>query len=213
MEPIDSDLLNLATWLTDVVQEMGVLQSVKGALLKQPDVAATKLVAVLEELQKTFLSFDAEVVQFLAITLEPGLESRADRKILYSLEGGNLQAWTKASLGHCTKIQNIYKNYLDPWFQRTAGLNRGEQNSLANLFERLSSIDGLLFHLLEQASNLLSKEAQKALDLFEQGDLKEANAVIVGFRKDILPVRQALSKTVSILWTLEADFISMSDVA
>lgn len=206
-------LMESATKLTDVTAKLGVIEGIKKKLVKQPDVAAMKLAAVLEELQKTLLAFETEVIRFLSITLGPGPDLRSDRSALYALEGQALWARMQAARGHCGKIENIYKAYLDPWFQRVAELDTAEREALAELFSDLSDSDGQMVGLLDQATWWLGEAANSVLEVFEEGRVEEANAAIAGFRKQVLPVRRALSKTMATLQNLEADFIGMSGVS
>jgi hypothetical protein len=174
--------------------------------------AATKLAAVLEELQKTFLAYESEVVRFLAITLEPGPKLREDRAALYSLESQALWARIHAARGHCHKIANIHTKYLDPWFQRVTELNKDEREQLAALFASLSNSDSEFLIVFTQAAFWLSEKAKQVLDLFESGQIDQANAVVAAARQEIRPLRDALNNTMAKLRTLESEFIAMSGV-
>ena len=78
------DILDPVKTTTEIASQLGVLDAVKKKLASQPDVAASKLAGALEELQKTILAFEAEVVPFLAIILEPGPDYRRDVGFLYA---------------------------------------------------------------------------------------------------------------------------------
>jgi ferritin-like metal-binding protein YciE len=206
-------VLDAATKLGGIVTSLGMLDSIKKKLVKQPDAAAAKLAAVLEELQKTLLTFESEVVPFLSINLGPGPDFRADLATLYRLEGQSLWARTNAARGHCGKIGNIYDNYLDPWFQRVVGLTDDETGTLSTVFDELKNTDGVMVDLLNKATAWLAAAAQQVTELFEQGKVAEANMAIAKYRVEILPVRRALAKTLGSLFELEADFLAASGVS
>lgn len=206
-------LVETADKLTQLVERIGIIDQVKQKLTKQPDIASSKMAVVLEELMKVFLAFEAEVVSFLAITLEPGPDFKHDRGALYALEGNALGARMMAARGHCGKIDNIYTNYLDPWFQRITGLDKTEREALKELFDSLHSSDDYMVDLLNSASWWLSQRAEEVLDLYETNQQQEAISSIARARHELLPVRRALSRTVARLQALEADFISMSGTA
>ena len=203
-------VIESAKVLGDVAGKIGLLEAVKAKLVRQPDVAATKLVAVLEELEKSFLAFEAEVVPFLSITLAPGPDYRADVARLYELDGGSLWARVNKARGHCGKIGNLYDAYLNPWFQRVTDLSNQERTSLAKLFAELRNVDHDMVDHLNKATGWLTTCAHKVLEQFEAGKVAEANQTIVDFRKEILPLRRSLSKALAVLLELESDFISMS---
>jgi hypothetical protein len=206
-------LLKTTKEFEEIASELGILDAVKKKLASQPDIAASKLASALEELQKTILAFEAEVVPFLAIILQPASpEYRRDLALLYSLEGGS--AWGKASAarGHCGKIWNIYDQYLNPWFKRITKLNEGERRALKQLFEELRNTDNAMVKLIEEAAMWLGDSARQVLDHVEKSSIDEANVTIARARKQILPVRRSLMQTLASIRELEADFIGMSGV-
>ena len=198
--------------LAEMVGKIGVLDIVKKKLARQPDVAAAKLAAVLEELQKTVMLFEVEVVPLLAMSLSPGPELRRDMATLYSLESQSLWSRSGAARGHCHKIGNIYDRFLDPWFQRVTKLNATERGALKELFDELRDADNVMLDLLNRCTGWIADAALQVLDLLEKNQIDEANELLTRFRKDVLPVRRALAEVMHTLRDLEADFICMSGV-
>ena len=137
-------ILDVGRKLSKLTEELGLLDVIKCKLMKQPDRAAAKLTTVLEELLKSLLVFESEVVRFLSITLDGGPEVGNDRAILHALEGQTLWARLQAARGHCSKIENIYKIFLDPWFRRVVDLDKTEREALRSLFYGLSQSDSLM---------------------------------------------------------------------
>lgn len=143
---------------------------------------------------------------------DPVGASWATNRQPHSLEGQALWARMEAARGHCHKIENVYGKYLDPWFQRVTGLDKAERDALSNLFKNLSDSDGQMISLLDRATSWLSERSSQVLDLYESGQVTEANKVISSARSEILPVRKALARTLARLQELEADFISMGNI-
>ena len=57
-------ILDVGRKLSKLTEELGLLDAIKRKLMKQPDRAAAKLTTVLEELLKSLLVFESEVVRF-----------------------------------------------------------------------------------------------------------------------------------------------------
>jgi hypothetical protein len=202
----------IAANATQISQQLGLIEAIKQKLVKQPDDASGKLVAVLEELQKSYIAFDGELVRFFAVTLDPGPELRNDMQTLYSLEGQLLWARLNSARGHCGKIENIYEKYLSPWFQRVTELDKSERDDLENLFKELSSVDAVWVRVLNDAAYWLGQRAEEALAAQERSDTKAALNIIAKARRDIAPTRRQLADAMSKMRQLEADFIQVGGV-
>ena len=200
-------MLNL-TSLFDLADKLGVIQAVKNKLLRQPDPAADKLVAVLGELSKIYGACDAELLRYLSLSFDPAGEIAEERAVLLTLEGGQLLLRTSEARGHCHKIWNIYQRYLHRWFHDV--LAPDEASKMQDLFERLSYADSQMELAIHELTNWLTREAQETLDLVDAGKHDEANHRIKAARKEILPARQAISKAMSDLVQLQAEFIAAS---
>jgi hypothetical protein len=205
--------LDVTDRITELAKDLGLIETLKQKLMKQPDAAADHLAAVMEELQKSFLAFDNEVAKYLAITLEPGQDLRADLAVLYSLEGDALRVRVQTAHTRCKKIGAIYLRYLDPWFQRVSGLNASERQELKVLFTTLAHIDGDLIGMLNPATAWLSNQAAQTLDAFESGDVEAAKRTIALARRQILPTRRALASALARMRDLEGDFIEVAAIA
>src|SRR5271157_683075 len=147
--------------LVDISEKLGLIDALKTKLIRQPDPAAAKLQAVLDEISKIYLAFEQELVRYLSLTLDPD-ELPHEKNVLIDLEGGNIVARMGEARGHCSKIYNIYKRYLSPWFQRlfaSSELSNEELSNMDSLFMDLSSTDGRMLDLVDQVSGWLSQEA------------------------------------------------------
>jgi predicted translin family RNA/ssDNA-binding protein len=78
------------------------------------------------------------------------------------------------------------------------------------LFSNLSYADSQMVSALEVLTRWLSQESSETITLLDAGKLDEANARVKSARKDILPARQAISKAMSDLMQLQAEFIAAS---
>jgi hypothetical protein len=196
-----------------LAKDLGLIETLKQKLMKQPDAAADHLAAVLEELQKSLVAFEHEVTNYLAIALDPGPDLRADLTVLYSLEGDALRMRVQAAHTRCAKVGAIYRRYLDPWFQRVSGLNSTERGQLRNLFENLSHIDNELIDMLSPATTWLADVARQTLDAYESGNVELAKKTITTARREILPTRRALVDALDRMRSLERDFIEVAAIA
>lgn len=195
-------------FLADMVDKLGVIQAVKGKLLRQPDPAAERLSVALQEISKVFLAIDAELVRYLSLHFDPADDLVDERAVLLSLEGGALQARLAEARGHCHKIGNIYVRYLSQWFHRV--LTPSEAEMLNTLFTELGNVDMGMLQVLDELAAWLSSQVTEALNLVDAGKLDEANTFVRKARVETLPVRQAVSKAMSNLMALQADFIAVS---
>src|SRR5947209_20586941 len=98
--------------LAGLVDKLRVLEAVKNKLMGQPELAADKLATVLEELSKIYIAIEAELVRYLSLSFDPAQDVNAERAVLLTLEGGQVQARMSEARGHCHKIANIYRAYL-----------------------------------------------------------------------------------------------------
>jgi hypothetical protein len=194
--------------ILDLADKLGVIETLKTKLLRQPDPAADKLVAVLGELSKIYLACDAELLRYLSLSFDPQDDMAEERRTLLTLEGGQLLLRTSEARGHCHKISNIYQRYLQRWFHDV--LAPAEAATMKELFERLSYGDSQMELAIHELSDWLTREAQTTLDLVDAGKLDEANHRIKAARKAVQGTREAIRKAMSQLLELQADFIAAS---
>lgn len=194
--------------ILDIADRLGIIQALKTKLLRQPDPAADKLVAVLGELSKIYLACDAELLRYLSLSFDPAGDIAAERTTLLTLEGGQLLLRTSEARGHCHKIWNIYQRYLQRWFHDV--LAPDEASTMKKLFERLSYGDSQMELAIQELTNWLTREAQNTLDLVDAGKLDEANQHIKAARKEVQATREAIRKAMSELVQLQGDFIAAS---
>ena len=194
--------------ILDLADKLDIIQTVKGKLLRQPDPAAHKLVAVLGELSKIYGVCDAELRRYLSLSFDPAAGMTAERDVLLTLEGGQLRLRANEARGHCHKIWNIYQLYLERWFHSV--LAPDEASDMKSLFERLSSADSQMELAIRELTDWLTREARETLDLIETGKHDEANERIKRARKVVQAPREAIFKAMNDLLRLQGDFIGAS---
>ena len=198
--------------LVDISDKLGIIETVKAKLIRQPDPAAAKLQAALDEISKIYLVFEQELVRYLSLTLEPS-ELASERPVLLELEGGQIAARMGAARGHCSKIGNIFTRYLSPWFQRlfaNSVLSNDEITSMNKLFMELSDTDGKMLDLIDEVAGWLSQEASAVSDLADKGEVAAAQTRLAQARKDVLPARRAMSEAMRHIYDVEATFVAAS---
>lgn len=196
------------SFVLDLADKLGIIQAVKGKLLRQPDAAADKLVLVLNELSKIFTAIEAELVRYLSLNFDPAEHLAAERAALLTLESGQLAARVGEARGHCHKINNIYFKHLQRWFHQV--LNPGEAQLVEDVFMDLSNSDTGFVLVLDEMVNWLTTQATETLDLVDAQQFDAANRAVRDARKEILPVRRSIAKAQTDLHNLQAEFIEAS---
>jgi hypothetical protein len=194
--------------LVDLADKLGLIQTVKTKLLRQPDAAADSLVVVLGELSKVYGACDAELLRYLSLSFHPAGRNAEERAVLLTLESGQLLTRTAEARGHCHKIWNIYRRDLQRWFSSV--LAPDEASKMEELFQRLGYADSQMEMAISELTHWLTTRAQETLDLVDAGKQDEANQRIKLARKEVLPARQAISKAMNSMLQLQAEFIQMS---
>ena len=196
------------SFLLDIADKLGLIDTVKQKLFRNPDAAADKLATVLDELSKIYSTLESELVRYLSLHFDPKGDLAEDRQVLLALESGQLRVRMNESRGHCHKIWNIYQNHLERWFHKV--LSPDEAADMQRLFEALSYGDSQMEMAICQLAEWLEKAASETLNLVDDGKLAEAQQRVRAARKEVLPARQAITQTLARLVLLQADFVAAS---
>ena len=194
--------------LLDLADKLGLIDSVKKKLFRNPNAAAEKLATVLDEISKIYTALESELVRFLSLHFDQTADLVSERQALLTLESGQLMVRMGEARGHCHKIWNIYENHLDRWFHRV--LSAQEAAEMQTLFERLSYGDSQMDLAIMKLADWLATAAGQTLDLVDEGRLAEAQKIIRSARREVFPARQAITKTLARLVQLQGDFIAAS---
>jgi hypothetical protein len=196
--------------LLDIADKLGIIQAVKGKLVKQPDPAADKLVTALEELSKIHTDVEKELVDYLSLSFDSSDKSviAEQRSMLLNLEGEKLRARIAESHTSCAKISNVYDRYLNPWFEKV--LNKEENQKMEKLFFDISNTrSGMVIGTIRLAE-WISQKATDTLDRVDEEDFNFANKIIRDARKEIMPLRKSISDALSKLQALKGEMIEIS---
>lgn len=194
--------------ILNLADKLNLIETLKTKLLRQPQPAADKLVAVLGELSKIYGACDAELLRYLSLSFDPAGNIAQERAVLLTLEGGQLSLRANEARGHCHKIWNIYDQHLRRWFHQV--LARDEASAMQELFERLSYGDSQMELAIHELTSWLTREAEATLDLVDAGELDEANRRIRAARKEVHGIREAIARAMRELLKLQGDFIAAS---
>ena len=194
--------------ILNLADKLGLIETLKAKLLRQPQPAADKLVAVLGELSKIYGACDAELLRYLSLSFDPAGNIADERAALLTLEGGQLSLRANEARGHCHKIWNIYDHHLRRWFHEV--LAPDEAAAMQELFQRLSYADSQMESAILELTRWLSREAEATLDLVDAGQLDEANRRIRAARKEVQGIREAIVRAMSELLKLQGEFIAVS---
>jgi hypothetical protein len=198
--------LNVINATGDALSKLATL---KHKLLANPNAAAAALADALGEVDKTYFAIEAEIARLVALAVNPGALEE-DVSALAELEGGVLRTRVHAARGHCSKIGNIYHAHLRRWFERV--LDKTEVLITEEIFGTLTNEDQALFELLEPVANLLSREAQAALDHLAgpAPDLAAVRQRLLQVRNELRPIRERLNAVANELGSLRQEFIEVS---
>lgn len=191
-------------------EALGVIGKLVSKLKAQPDLAALKLAEALEEVRKTWVVMDDAITNYLKLGIDQDA-FKAGSEILLRIEGGGLLVEVKNGRGHCHIIGNIYDKYLARWFERT--LKEKDLALMRRVFDDLTKSDYDVFSSMEDVAGQLQKEATEVLSMIIEGKVKKARQRILASRKELGPLRLAMSETLQKLYGLKSEFIEMSGVA
>lgn len=207
--------IETATALTTVKQvddALGIIETFIAKLKAQPDLAALKLAASLDEIRKTWEAVDEAITSYLALGIDQDALAK-NSKILLQLGGGGLLVKVQEGRGHCSVIGHIYATYLDRWFEKVFLGKNDELAMMRGVFLDLANADRDVFREMEGIGQQLQTESTKALDLVQAGKEDEAKTRIRSSLKDLLLIQQSISQTLQKLFNLKTSFIEISRVA
>src|SRR5829696_6033644 len=88
-------------------EAVGLIAKLLGKLRAQPDIAALKLSAALDEIVKTYEVLDRALTAYGSLAMDEGALTSRSQELL-SVAGGSLGVRVQEGLGSCHEIRNIY---------------------------------------------------------------------------------------------------------
>lgn len=208
-EPVVAPYMAATKALAEIAEKLGVLEKLKLRLFAQPDPAAAKLELVIDEIIRIFDVLNVEVTNVLGLWLDPASDRlEADLEKMDELDSGALQVRMRKAKTACSKIDNIYHLYLRGWFSRV--FKSSEMREVEELFRRLHEFDGVVVKAIDTTADVLITRTRAARSLVDEQKWVEAQAVVAATRRELMPMRREISRTLTQLIDLQTDFVTLS---
>ena len=187
---------------------VGIVAKLVDKMKANPDLAAQKLGQALGEVAKTLQVVDNAASEFLSLGIDEGALAKGS-KLLFDIDGGSLSTEVERGRGHCHVIEIIYRKYLNKWFNRV--FKGDELASMTFVFGKLGSADANLFEDLEKVTEKLEAEAHEILVLVAKSDEANARTRVLSSLPALRPLRKTISKTMQTLYSMQSDFVDITD--
>jgi hypothetical protein len=187
-------------------EALGLIAKLLGKLRAQPDIAAIKLSAALDEIVKTYRAVDEALTEYVSLAIDrDGLDSGAGR--LVSIAGGSLSVSVGQGRGHCHQIQLIYREHLVRWFERV--FNGDELADMERVFSMLGSGDWTVFDDLARVVDQLQTDAKLVLaDVIAQRQ-NDARQRVLQTYQVLAPIQQQMATGMTRIFELKDTFIGL----
>lgn len=205
--PGDEFMSTLGTSL-DVLEKLGILETVRNKLVNNPKPAARHLSAALAEIGKTYAAIDDLLVNISSLAFETEEGRKEAEKFLRELQGGRFRVEVEKAKGHCSKIGRIYDNYLSGWFSEV--LDQREAEEIRWVFSDLAISDQWILRLMEAATDVLPKLADRLLELMAQKDITGAAQLSRDVADRWKKPRRRLAQGMAELWRLQDTFSELT---
>jgi hypothetical protein len=181
----------------DVTKELGLLESIKNRLFGAPSEAQTKLADILAQIHSFYAALNGEVVNYFALEFA-SQEPNAVKKTLLTLTSGEIEARLEMARFHCSKIEPVYRKYLQPLFHTDEG------QALDDYFVyKVLDADAWVVQAITEVATWLAAHAKSTLDLYEQGKLSEAASELRQARSEFAEIQEALRDAMKVLINLQ----------
>jgi hypothetical protein len=191
-------------------EALGVIGKLAAKLRAQPDVAAVKLSAALDEIVKTYRVVDQALTAYASLAIDENALTARSQELL-SIAGGSLGVQVEEGRGSCSKISNIYQVHLKRWFERV--FNQEEQSAIERAFiwpGGLGDADDTLFLELSKLVEQLENDAKDVLALIMGKSHDQARQRIWQAYITLLPVQQAIAQAMQQMYKLKNEFIEIA---
>jgi hypothetical protein len=179
-------------------------------LRAQPDMAALKLSAAIDEVMKTYQAVDGAITSYGSLALDTDALTTRSRELL-AIAGGSLEVEVENHRGHSQAIREIYDKYLFRWFDKV--FNQTELQEMEAAFygpNGLANADHNLFAELLNVAESLTAAASTVVPLAMAGDVDRARREIVDSYLALTPLQQAMAKSMRQMAALKNDFLELA---
>jgi hypothetical protein len=194
-------------------EAVGLIAKLLGKLRAQPDIAALKLSAALDEIVKTYEVLDRAFTTYGNLAIDEGALASKSQELL-SIAGGTLGVRVQEGRGSCHEIRNIYNSHLRRWFEHA--FNPDEQKQIEDVFigpNGLGWADDTLFQALTSLALQLKDDAQGVVALVmsdtENREAKARESVRQTYFT-LAPVQQAMAQSMQRMFELKNAFIQVA---
>jgi hypothetical protein len=191
-------------------EALGVIEKLLGKLRAQPDIAAVKLSAALDEIVKTYRIVDQAFTAYGSLAIDEDALTTRSQEVL-TIAGGSLGVQVEEGRGSSFMIYNIYQKHLKRWFERA--FNQEEQLAIERAFISsggLGDADGSLFYQLANLVKQLEDEAKDVLALVIEHPDQARRSVWQTYTM-LLPVQQAMAQAMQQMFKLKNEFIQIAE--
>jgi len=194
--------------VNDELDKLGLLEKVRNKLINDPDKAAKYLENVLSEIKQDIAVIDKEIVDLLSLSFKTEDERRATEKYFIEQHSNKMMERVEQNRGHCSKIYNIYLEFLRGWFSRV--LDEDEADQLEKIFDEFRYFDWLVVDLMKKISSKIPYLEDELMRLMRENNVDKATRLIHSLRESLKEPRRRLYKNLSKLSELHADFIEIT---
>lgn len=191
---------------------LAVISKLVDKLRAQPDLAAMKLSAALDEVIKTYQVVDEAIIGYCSLAADPDTLPTKTRELL-AIAGGSLEVQVANGRGHCVRISNIYHEHLHRWFEKV--FNGDDLDAMYQAFLGpfgLGNADEDVFRKLETVAAQLTASADVSVPKALAGDWHGVRDDIVATYHELAPLRKEMAASMRRMATLKNDFIGLAGV-
>jgi hypothetical protein len=192
-------------------EALGVIAKLLAKLRAQPDIAAVKLSAALDEIVKTYRVVDQALNAYASLAIDKDALTTRSQELL-TIAGGSLGVQVEEGRGSCSKIGNIYREHLKRWFERA--FNQEEQLAIEKAFTwpgGLGDADDTLFCELTKLVKQLENEAKDTLALVIEKRPDQAQQSVLRTYMTLAPVQQAMAQAMQQMFKLKNQLIQVAE--
>lgn len=194
--------------VNDELDKLGLLEKVRNKLINDPDKAAKYLENVLSEIKQDIAVIDKELVGLLTLSFKTEDERRAAEKYFIEQHGDKMMERVHQNRGHCSKIYNIYLEFLRGWFSRV--LDNDESEQIEKIFDDFRHFDWIVVELMRKIASKIPYLEDELRRLMRDKKVDEATHLINSLREELKEERRRLQRNFSKLSALHADFIEIT---
>ena len=208
MAPIADQMIYALKRVIEILEAFSIFQRVKSELINQPEIATKYFALILKEMNDMYQIFNEEITTFLNLNFETEEDRRHTKKYLTRLQGNELRLKLNEGKFHCSRIEHIYRQYLDGWFSRR--LNSSDYYEIERICRRFFDHDVFFYDRVGNISHTMSYYASILLDYMNNCQYDPAQSTINSLSKEWLEPRFLLKEKLDMIWHLYIEFAKVT---